>query len=317
MYTDLFKALLDSRNSRDHPILLAMLYTFCPAAAHWWGAGVDPLPPFDLVWQVLEMRDSGRSLKEALESLGFGGVVANVDAYLKWVEHTRRQKENKGVVAPELAPQYRGGGIAFPDRFGYADAFKALGLADKGRWTDVSEFARIWVYVYVDWALGANIRRVAGETEEKFVLYTLALTAPGVRKPAYFPAWGWQVRTRNVIRNVIGLLVEDVKDQDQLRFALALMSAPADDKYPWPYKPEIYALDRRTGVADPYNPTVDIKDALGMIEPLSRIARRGPFPPMNAIGKPHLCKQCGFWDQCYRKGVLSEFAVRSLEVGIS
>jgi hypothetical protein len=35
MYTDLFIALLNRKNAREHPILSAILYAFCPAAARW------------------------------------------------------------------------------------------------------------------------------------------------------------------------------------------------------------------------------------------------------------------------------------------
>ena len=47
MHTDLFFSLLNRENRRGHPILAAMLYSFCPAAARWWIAGADPQPPFD------------------------------------------------------------------------------------------------------------------------------------------------------------------------------------------------------------------------------------------------------------------------------
>ncbi len=45
MYTDLFAALLNRENRRGHPILSALLYSFCPAAARWWIEGADPQPP--------------------------------------------------------------------------------------------------------------------------------------------------------------------------------------------------------------------------------------------------------------------------------
>ena len=50
MYTDLFLALQDPQNPRGHPVLAALLYAFCPAAARWWLAGADPEQIFDPVW---------------------------------------------------------------------------------------------------------------------------------------------------------------------------------------------------------------------------------------------------------------------------
>ena len=62
MYTDLFLALLNRGNARGHPILSALLYAFCPAAARWWLAGAEPTIPFDPVWQSLQDLASGGTL---------------------------------------------------------------------------------------------------------------------------------------------------------------------------------------------------------------------------------------------------------------
>jgi hypothetical protein len=43
MYTDLFTALAERENPRGHPLLAALLYAFCPAAARWWLAGAVPV----------------------------------------------------------------------------------------------------------------------------------------------------------------------------------------------------------------------------------------------------------------------------------
>ena len=90
MYTDLFMALLDKENPRGHPILAALTYAFCPAAARWWLAGVDPVIPFDPLWQALEDLVSGSTLKEALSSYGTTTVCAGIYTSPSKVVQTRR-----------------------------------------------------------------------------------------------------------------------------------------------------------------------------------------------------------------------------------
>ena len=99
MSHDLFLALKDPDNRRGHPILAALLYAFCPAAAHWWRQGAQPDPPFNLVWQVLADRASGRPLAEALKAYGFETLIDDVRDYIERVRHYRGQ--NHRALAPE------------------------------------------------------------------------------------------------------------------------------------------------------------------------------------------------------------------------
>jgi len=89
MHTDLFAALQDKENPRGHPILAALGYLFCPTAARWWLAGVDPVIPFDPLWQVLEDRVSGSSLKAALSSYGFADLLDVAQTYVNQVDAWR------------------------------------------------------------------------------------------------------------------------------------------------------------------------------------------------------------------------------------
>ncbi|MBT3390124.1 MAG: hypothetical protein HN413_06905, partial [Chloroflexi bacterium] len=91
MYTDLFLALKDAQNPRGHPILAALAYVFCPAAARWWLAGADPAEPFDPVWQSLSDLAAGEeTLKDALKRYGFEGLMEQVKTYIGQVESYRR-----------------------------------------------------------------------------------------------------------------------------------------------------------------------------------------------------------------------------------
>jgi hypothetical protein len=315
MYTDLFLALLDSRNSREHPLLAALVYSFCPAAAHWWLSGADPVPPFDLVWRTLEIRATGVTLKQALEQLGLEGLTEHVKTYIDTIKAYRAKDTSAGVLAPELDSAFEGEKINFPERFGFEEALAKIGGGSN--WRNLLELTRIWTFLYVDWMTRANLRPKPGEIEVNFKSVSLLFSAPGTRKPVYFPAWCWEEKYSLVTRYVVGLLVSNGV-QDQLRFALTIKSAPdREDKRPWPSEPSIYALDRKTGKADPMNATIDTRDALNMLDPLSRIAKCGPYPPVNAINCPQTCFVCGFNAQCYTKqGALSGFAVRSLGIGV-
>jgi hypothetical protein len=292
-----------------------LLYAFCPAALYWWQAGVDPSAPKDMVWQMLEYRADGRYLPELLQSLGFGDVIEHLRKYLNDVDSYRAQKGNEKVPSPELNHLYRYNLESFPDRFGYRESFKKAGF-DRG-WPDLIEFVRLWHFVYTDWALRSGINPNPKDTEIKFERIWLAFTAPGIRTPAFFPSWLWRMKIGNVIRNAIGLLVDDVRDQDQMRFALTLSSAPAGEEYPWPVIPDVYALDRRTGEVAPANLTVPVKLVLASVEPISRSIKKGLYMPVNAWEHPRRCSMCGFYDQCYRRGVFSSFAFGSLGLGQS
>src|SRR5512142_2622879 len=98
MHSDLFLALLNRKNPRGHPILSAMLYTFCPAAARWWLAGADPTPPFDPVLQSLKDLASGGTLLEHLKCYGFENLIDDIKEYVQEVQTYRSQHP---IQAPE------------------------------------------------------------------------------------------------------------------------------------------------------------------------------------------------------------------------
>ena len=39
---------------KQNPIVSALLYDFCPAAAHWYVRGAEPDEVFDVVWKAFE-----------------------------------------------------------------------------------------------------------------------------------------------------------------------------------------------------------------------------------------------------------------------
>jgi hypothetical protein len=296
MYTDLFLALKYPQNPRGHPLLAALLYAFCPAAARWWLAGADPSPIFDPVWQVLTDRAGGSTLKEALSGYGFEALLADAKQYIEEVEAFRRL--HPGVAAPELLPTFNGGHLELAKRFGLREAIDKLG----GKWENFFAYLRAWAFLVSDWE--AEVRFVGSPD---LTGCQLALTIPGIRRPLHFPAWMWLERVGHGARVVIGLLVTG-REQDELRFALARLAGPAGEK-PWPAPPEVWAMDRESGKAEPVDPHLPPEGLAPILTRLADLARQGPYPPLGALSTPKHCRACGFNAQCYAQSELSPLAL--------
>jgi len=300
MYTDLFQALLNRNNARGHPILSAMLYAFCPAAARWWLAGADPTPPFDPVWQSLQDLTSGGTLLEHLLRYGFDGVLEEVRLYIREVESYRSQHP---IQAPELLPLFRGGKIPAGRRFGSQNAINNLG----GDWRNLFIYIRTWAFLSQDWRIGMRIDR---DSEYILSREKVLLTLPFTRLPVQFDAWIWKVPVGHVMETKIGVLVSN-NEQDQLRFSLLEKSNPFGDK-PWPNSPTVFALDRETGEVKHFDQTLSSKDLERVVQSLSTMAKNGPHPPLNALHQPSTCKGCAFKNLCFEKNYISPHALSAL-----
>jgi hypothetical protein len=300
MYTDLFLALLNRNNARGHPILSALVYAFCPTAAHWWLSGADPTPPFDPVWQSMQDLASEKTLLEYLVDYGFDGLVEEIRNYIREVEEYR---SHHPVQAPELMPLFRGGKIPAGRRFGSQNAISRLG----GDWRNLFIYVRTWAFLSQDWRIGMRIARDAGYTVsgEK-----LLLTLPFTRLPVQFDAWVWKVPVGHVTETKIGLMVSRM-EQDQLRFSL-IQRCNSSDNRPWSNTPTVFALDRETGEANHFDQTLSDKDLERTVKSLSELAKNGPHPPMNALQQPSICRKCGYQNLCFEKNFISPHALSTL-----
>lgn len=301
MYTDLFLALLNRKNARGHPILSAMLYAFCPTAAHWWLVGADPTPPFDSIWKSLEDLTSDGTLLDHLNRYGFDNLIEEIRAYIHEVEEYRGQHKN--ISAPELMPLFRGGKISMSRRYGSQNAINNLG----GDWRNLFVYVRTWAFLSQDWRINMQIERDSGYqlTGEK-----VCLILPGIHLPVQFDTWIWQVPVGHVTETKIGLLVSN-GEQDQLRFSL-LRRCTTLGKQPWSNTPVIFALDRETGTASHFDQILSDRDLEKMVESLSNLAKKGPHPPLNALRQPLICKQCGYQQLCFERNFISQHALKDL-----
>jgi hypothetical protein len=300
MYTDIFLALLNRKNARGHPILSALLYAFCPAAARWWWAGADPTPPFDPVWKSLEDLASGETLLEFLIKYGFDALIEEIRVFIREVEEYRRQHS---VSAPELMPIFRGGKISVGRRYGSQNAINNLG----GDWRNLNIYVRTWAFLSQDWRINMQIERDSGYQlrGEK-----VCLTLPGLNMPVQFDTWLWKVPVGHVTETKIGALVSN-GEQDQLRFSL-LRRCATMGMQPWPNTPAIFALDRETGAAGHFDQILSDRDLEKMVQSLSSLAKKGPHPPLNALRQPSICKQCGYQPLCFERNFISQHALKDL-----
>ena len=295
MHTDLFSALLNHENRRGHPILSAMLYSFCPTAARWWIAGADPEPIFDPVWQAIKDWDSGINLTEQLENYGLEKVIEVVDEYLKAVEYYREHNDYD-LPSPELSPSFKGGKIPRECRFEAESGIQNLG----GNWDSLFVYVRTWAFLLDDWRISIHIDE---GMKYNLKLETVALTLPDYRQPVHFETLVWRVQAGHVREARIGVLVQG-DERDLLRFGLLSRSSPQGDR-PWPNLPQVYSLDRVTGEAEQAKLSVSNRGFLGLVRQLAEVAQEGPYPPLNALQRPSVCKGCGYQHFCYHNSNLT------------
>lgn len=297
MYTDLFLALLNRENARGHPILSALAYAFCPAAARWWLAGADPLPPFDPVWQSLQDLASGGTLMEHLKRYGFGDLTEDIKTYVQEVQAYRSLHP---IQAPEILPLFRGGKISVERRFGSQNAIDNLG----GDWRNLFLYIRAWAFLLQDWRGGMKIERNA---EYRLSMEKVALALNFTRLPVLFDTLVWRVPVGHAMEVKLGLLTQR-REQDALRFSLLGRSSPPG-RQPWPNRPAVFALDRESGEAQKYNQTLAERDLERTVQALANLAKDGPHPPLNALSQPSICRNCGYLTLCFKNHSISPHAL--------
>lgn len=302
MMYDLYLALLDESNSRPHPVLLALLYSFCPAAAGWWIRGiVPPKPQFNIVWKVLEDYASEKTLAECIQESGIGDLVDAIKLYIDAVKDYRRQTPR--LRAPELLPLFPHFGVETILGNRNHDAInKHFG----GKPQNVFEYVRIWAFVLQDWMDIMADNRPVDITLRK---YELAVQLPGTATAVSIPEWVWEYKVGQVDQPCIGLITDGGR-QDHLRFLMSALSAPEPD-HAWGAKPRIYNLDPLNGDAAYYEPLAPTQRMIDVVHRLAGTAMTGPYPPLGALNRPHLCQECPFHAQCFDGfGALSEAVVR-------
>ena len=292
MYRDIFEAARNTKG-KSNPIVAALLYAFCPAAAHWYIRNVQPEEVFDVVWRALEDYATGKSMVECLEGYGLTTLIPDVKRYIEQVTLFRSRHTALGI-APELTILFKGD-RAGQSVFGLQNQLNKLG----GSWKSVLAYVRVWAFLMRDWKTQMKIPP-GDQVTRAFRQFIVSFSAPGDNSSAkvHFPIWGWDVSIGRVRSIYLGLLVSGQR-QDALRFALVYNSDLVDDKG-WPgQRPYLYSLDRDTGTANPINLSIEHEDVLGMAVKMYEAARIGPNFPLAVLRDRDVCLACGYKKVCY------------------
>jgi hypothetical protein len=277
---------------KQNPIVSALLYEFCPAAAHWYVRNVQSEDVFDVVWQALEDYETGKSMVEFLEAYGLASLIPSMKNYIEQVALFRSRYSAIGN-APELLPLFKENRPR-QSTFGLQNELNNLG----GSWKSVLTYVRVWAFLIKDWK--AQMKIPPGEQAARtFKKFTVSLSAPGNYSSAkvHFPVWGWDVAIGKAHSLYLGLLVSG-QLQDALRFALVYNSDLVGNQG-WPgQRPYVFGLDRELGTAQPINLSLEQKDALSMIIPMYETARIGPNFPLSALTNRNACLSCGYNKVC-------------------
>jgi hypothetical protein len=291
MQTDLFLTLLDDHNPRNHPILAALLYIYCPAAARWWLAGADPVPVFDPVWQALIDRATGQTLSTVLKSYGLEDLGSEIRTFIQRVDACRRH--TPGIPAPECANTFNGWVLDKDQLHGKSPAIQHLG----GKWEHLLVYVHTWVFLIPDWKTAMRYAQMPELQPTK-----LSLIAPGIRKPVQWPVWQWALKSGSNVRVNLGMLMAvDPNHPNQILFSLAQAGQRQGDK-PWPVQPELWALNRMDGTGRSFRSRLPDQPGIGeIIVNLAEISKNGPYSPLRALESPTRCRFCGFKAQCWIK----------------
>jgi hypothetical protein len=289
---------------RQNPIVSALLYEFCPAAAHWYVRGAEPAEVLDVVWKAFEDYATGKSLRQCLDGYGLSTLVPDVRTYMDKVRAIRSQYSRDGA-SPEVTHYME---EPFGSRFGLQNQLNALG----GTLGDLKHYVRVWHVLMRDWK--SNIKMSAKTSDERiFQLFSVSLSVPGMTSAARvsFPVWGWDVRTGVARMVYLGLLVLN-RRQPMIRFSLVQNSDCVGDK-PWPHhgKPMVFGLDRDMGYADAIS--VNVEQALKLVPRWYEEARVGRSRPIGLDDTEH-CRFCGYKALCYGKAGESHRVPRNQEI---
>jgi hypothetical protein len=287
MYTDLFRALVNKENPSRHPLLAALLYNFCPAAAKWWLAGAVPVIPFDPVWEALTDFPTGRSLEQMVKEKGFETLWEDSKTYLRSINDFRNSHKNSH--APELSSIFTGKGVSQAERFGLQEAFEKFG----GDWRNYYRYLHARTFLIRDWLTNT---KMDSQVKTRLKKTELRFTLGFVRKSIQWEAWAFHAKTGGVQRLLLGLLHPRGKDLDVMRFFLAQHAVPENGL--WPAQPEIIGLER-SGLVTRYQAPISDEQMEKIIEKHIQLAEQGPHPAFHALRQPSICRYCGFKAQCF------------------
>lgn len=282
---DLWRSL--SKNHRGHPLLTALLYSYCPAAARWWLAGAEPVINYDVVYHALTDIAAGKRLKDSLVEYGFQDFLIDARRHIDHIKVYRGTHRN--IASPELLPLFRTVELE-KLKFGYRDSLQA---AFGGKAENILSYIRVYSHLLNDWAKAMRF-----ESEDVVVERTDFVVTLQGWSAARFEGWVLSASHKYTDRRALVWQVDDVTNQNALMVECLMLAQSAGAK-PWNTPPEVWFLTYDGQVAGPEKRlSLPLK---AVSENLTSAAKSEICPPINAIHAPVRCAQCAFKAQCWTR----------------
>lgn len=303
MYTDLFLALLERRNPRKHPLLSALLYEFCPQAACFWRAGLDPILPVDPVWMAMQDYASGSTLNEQLAMYELGDFSASAEQYITDIEEFRGENV---VRAPENSALFTQPAPTAEDKRKFTRAVEK----HFGGWENLYAYIRAWAFLLGDFRLRCGI-----PNDHPYLLRknSVLLQVPDLGEPLYWQVWAWWVKVQNVTTIHLGLLTLPGQRDPFRPFLMRTCNLEGDSPWPGGDLPRLHHLNQATGEVEAPEYLWPDKQVRFLLAKLASVAEMGVYPPLNLLRQPDACRRCGFQKFCYNDDRPTDLALRGLE----
>jgi hypothetical protein len=197
----------------------------------------------DLTTKALVNYISGGTWEAAVRQSGLEKTLPQIKRYIAKISGWRQRWPGMSFEAEMDLLWERDSTMYY---FGLQPAMNKLG----GSWDSVLEFVRATAFLLPDWESGMQIRSNE-PCRIKLLRKSVILSAPGLPNNCEleYPVWCWDVESDNGTRMYIGLL-EATGQKNWLRYGLITHSRLANGG-DWPEgRPNVYTLDRRTGVVN-------------------------------------------------------------------
>ena len=153
---------------KQNPIVSALLYDFCPAAAHWYVRGAEPEDVFDVVWKAFEDYATGQQFSQVAEVYGITTMLPEIRKYIAAVVDCRSRYSKDGP-SPEITHDL---GATFGSQFGLQNQLNHLG----GTLGGLKHYIRVWRFLMGDWKTCMKMDQ-KNTSQRIFQLFTVSLSA--------------------------------------------------------------------------------------------------------------------------------------------
>lgn len=255
IYPDIFEFANTSIGKRDS-VAAILRYTICPVAARLYLSDIPPVEVPDITTKALVNYVGGGTWETAVRQSGLERTLPQIKRYIAKISWWRQRRPGMSLDA-ELDLLWERDSTMY--YFGLQPAMNKLG----GSWESVLDFVRTTAFLLPDWESGMQMRS-SEPCRIKLSRKSVILSAPGLPNNCEigYPVWCWDVESGDGERMYIGLL-EATGQKNWLRYGLIANSKLANGGDWRGGEPNIYTLDRRTGIAN-YQANMSAATALNL-----------------------------------------------------